>query len=72
MTESIDIVQKQPGNEPTNDYAQVHETLFFGPKDTTSSAQATTMGAGTVSRFIHGMDKRSMVTNFEAKVSGEN
>ena len=53
-----------------SNYALVSETLHFegGP----NQSQANAIGAGTVSRFIHGMDKRSMVVNFAAKASGEN
>ena len=52
-----------------NNYALVSETLHFegGP----NQSLANTIGAGTVSRFIHGMDKRSMVISFAAKVSVE-
>ena len=47
--------------EPIEDYAQVNEILVFTQSDGDG-------GAGKVSKFIHGMDKKSMVTNFEAKV----
>ena len=55
--------------KPTNDYAQVCETLLFYPSQPNSARSS--IGAGKVSRFIHGIDKRSVVTKFNAKVSGE-
>ena len=54
-----------------NDRALVMETLHFVGGSNQSQAN-TIAGAGTMSRFIHGMDKRSMVASFEAKVQGEN
>ena len=55
------LVRAKVNIEPIEDYAQVNEILFFAESKGDG-------GAGTVSKFIHGMDKKSMVTNFEAKV----
>jgi len=56
---------------PTQNYAEVVETLHFSPltnPDQAANEEPAVVGAGKESKFIHGMDKRSMVTRFNAKV----
>ena len=48
---------------PTQDYAQVKETLWFK-----KYPDQNLQGGGTEAKFIHGMDKKSMATEFLAKV----
>ena len=54
--------------EPIQNYAEIFETLHFDAKaNDADSPEADLVDAGTESKFIHGMDTRSMVTMFRAK-----
>ena len=53
---------------PTQNYAQVDETLCFEPDPAVEAHTSRLVGAGKESRFIHGMDEKSMITKFLAKI----